>query len=90
MAEHECIIGLLSHWEYSELITLEELEDHITDRIMFNVAVRSDPVLKSAKELYNKEWSLKDYADRRKSTNLQHFNYCPICGKCVDWKKIRS
>ncbi len=35
-------------------------------------------------------YTLKDYADRRKSTNLRRFEFCPICGKKIDWKKIKK
>ena len=35
-------------------------------------------------------YTLKDYADRRKSTNLTRFEFCPYCGKKIDWKKIKS
>lgn len=33
--------------------------------------------------------SPKDYLDRRKGwTNM--FNYCPICGKKINWVKLRK
>ena len=35
-------------------------------------------------------YSLKDYCDRRRATNFQHFNYCPCCGQKIDWDKIRE
>ena len=90
MFEHTCAIGLLHHYEGDELVTLESLEDHIADNIMHNVLVRSDPILKDAKELYCKEWSIKDYADFRKHTDLTRFRFCPDCGKAIDWKKIKE
>ena len=90
MVEHTCVIGLLHHYEGSELATLESLEDHITDSIMHNVLVRSDPIFRDAKELYCKEWSFKDYADFRKNTDLTRFRFCPDCGKAIDWKKIKE
>ena len=89
MIDHDCIIGLLHHCDYSELVTIEELEDHITDSIMFNVMVKSDPILKNCEILYRKEMSLKDYADKRKNTDLTRFDFCPYCGKQIDWKAIR-
>lgn len=90
MAECSCIIGLLHHFDHCELVTIERLEDHIADNILFNATLRADPVLKDAKELYCKEHSLKDYADRRKTTNLMRFSFCPECGKRIDWRKIRE
>ncbi len=89
MKEHECIIGLLHHADYSELITLHKLKVHINYAKEFNNYIRSDPPLQRVDWLLNKEWTLKDYADKRKSTNLYQFDFCPICGKVVDWKAIR-
>ena len=37
-----------------------------------------------------KEYTLKDYCDKRKSTNLTRFEYCPYCGSKIDWKKIKN
>ena len=35
-------------------------------------------------------YSFKDYCDKRKSTNLTRFEFCPYCGKKIDWKKIKN
>lgn len=37
-----------------------------------------------------KEYTLQDYADKRKSTNLIRFDFCPYCGRKIDWKKIKN
>ena len=89
MKNHDCFIGLLHHCDYSELITLPELQLHILETKQFNHMVRYDPILHSSKELYYKEYSLKDYADKRKSTDLYRFDFCPTCGKSIDWKSIK-
>lgn len=34
-------------------------------------------------------YRLADYLDKRKSTNLLHFNFCPVCGKEIDYKLLR-
>lgn len=39
--------------------------------------------------LYHR-YSFEDYCDRRKSTNLTRFEFCPYCGKKIDWKKIKE
>lgn len=31
-----------------------------------------------------------NYCDKRTSTNLTQFNYCPLCGKKIDWKAIKG
>ena len=89
MKEHECIIGLLHHSDYSELITLNKLKAHIKHTKEFNDYIRNDPPLQRADWLLNKEWTIADYTDRRKSTDLYQFEFCPVCGKPIDWKAIR-
>ena len=89
MSLHECVVGMVRYSEYAELVTLKGLEKHISDAAEFNAYLASDTLLKNRKELYCKEWTLKDYADKRKSTDLTRFDYCPQCGKAIDWKSIR-
>lgn len=90
MAENDgCIIGLLHHIDYSELVTLDELKKHIDDSIEFNKSLDDDPILRDNKELRVKVWTLKSYGDWRKRTDLTRFSYCPKCGKFIDWGEIR-
>lgn len=35
-------------------------------------------------------FSLKDYLDWRRSTNITRFVYCPYCGKKIDWKGMKN
>ena len=35
-------------------------------------------------------YTLEDYADRRKSTNITRFEYCPCCGEKINWKSIKE
>ena len=85
----ECAVGLLHHVDYSDLVTLEELKKHIADGIEYNRMLDSDPVLKDCKDIRRKVWTLAEYADWRRSTNLQKFSYCPRCGKLINWGEIR-
>ena len=85
----QCIIGLYHHCDGSELVTLDALEELIEDTEAYNIQLDSDPLLRSCKELRRKEWTLSDYGDRCKNANLTRFDYCPECGKAIDWKAIR-
>lgn len=85
MADHECIIGLLHHIDTSDLCTVSELRRHILHRKEVNASVRE-----CVPYLVRTDLTMKDYADRRKSTNLTHFAFCPICGKKIDWKELRE
>lgn len=89
MKEHECSIGLLDRCGIPDLVTLAELEEHIKSRINTNNELKKNfPNI--ARKLLYEEWHLKDYADRRKSTNLERFDFCPRCGKKIDWNKMRN
>ena len=79
--EHQ--IGVLWNYESTTITTIKELKEHIE----WNKRWREysyDVVFHSG--LY----SLADYCDKRKSTNLTRFNYCPLCGKKIDWKAIKG
>ena len=83
--KHEHIIGLLNMGDYSELVTLEDLKKHIKDEIEICQSIYQ-PIL----SLMRKPYTLKDYCDKRKSTDLERFDYCPFCGGKIDWKKIKE
>ena len=83
MKKHECIIGEWFDYEHTELITFEELVSKVkinndSSLMLFNCHLRLAQPFK-----------LSDYFDRRKSTNLNHFNYCPYCGEKIDWKQLK-
>lgn len=35
-------------------------------------------------------YTMADYTDRRKSTNITRFNYDPFTGEKIDWKLLRK
>jgi hypothetical protein len=82
------VIGLLRDNGGEELATVTMLKEHIEYRVRENQYMRELGI--KSTWLYKKEWSLRDYADWRKSTNLSRFNYCPECGKVIDWGAIRK
>lgn len=75
----EHIIGMIYDYDNTSLATLNELKEHIkheeTQYIHFWRG--------------HKPYTLIDYADKRKNTDLTRFNYCPNCGKEIDWKAIK-
>lgn len=36
------------------------------------------------------DWTMDDYLNEDKETNLTRFDYCPYCGKKIDWVKLRE
>lgn len=85
----ECYIGIINDYENTTTVTLEELKSHIRDELELKHIYENDEMWKG----YNhgiKGWTLADYCDKRKSTDLTRFNYCPMCGKEIDWKTMRD
>lgn len=80
----DCVIGLFYRADHSELVSLPDLMWNIKDTKDFNAECKKYGMSHISK----KEYTLKDYADKRKSTNLTRFDFCPMCGKKIDWKAI--
>lgn len=73
----ECIIGMRYDYEDTDLVTLAELKEHIESH---NGMVK---FWQTHGFPATKEKKLADYCDTR-------FNYCPLCGKKIDWKAIKG
>lgn len=80
MADHDCTIGLLCYRSNDNLVTLAELKEHIEAEMEYS---------KTPGLWQRKVFSLADYGDKRKSTDLTRFEFCPYCGKPIDWKAIK-
>lgn len=89
MADHECIIGLYQYDDYADVITLSCLKQEIEERKRMNVFCKKENTHYSSYFIVT-EYTLEQYADRRFNTGLSHFNYCPVCGKKIDWKELRE
>ena len=85
----ECCIGIINDYDNTSMVTLDGLKNHIKDRLELKQAFERDVLFKDYHRGI-KGWTLADYCDRRKSTNLTRFNYCPLCGKKIDWKAIKG
>lgn len=81
----DCIIGIWNEYEDYYLITYNDLKEKVRE---YNDKC----------DLFNRVWhtteyktkTILDFLDKRKSTNLTHFNNCPYCGKEIDWKQLRK
>ena len=85
----ECCIGIINDYDNTSMVTLDSLKHHIKYQLELKQAFETDALFKD----YNhgiKGWTLVDYCDKRKSTDLTRFNYCPLCGKKIDWKAIKG
>ena len=71
------------------MVTLDDLKYHIKDQLELKKALEEYAIFNGY--TYGiKGWNLSDYCDKRKSTDLTRFNFCPLCGKKIDWKEIKG
>lgn len=86
---HECCIGIINDYDNTRMVTKAELKQHIKDTLELKHAFEID-ILFSGYKHGIKGYTLADYCDKRKSTDLTRFEYCPFCGKNIDWKAIKG
>ena len=87
---HEHIVGLLHFYEYDELVTLKELKEHIEKSAKEKEELEKEPLYYMANFPKMVAYSMKEYADKRRNTDLYRFDFCPMCGGKIDWKNIRG
>ena len=88
IAKHECFVGVLNDYDNTEMVTIEGLRRHIRDTSELIETLKRDKLFNE--HLYGcRAWTLVDYCDKRKTTDLSRFEYCPMCGKKIDWKAIK-
>lgn len=85
MADHECYIGMLYTCDDRDWVTEQDVLDHIEQQTKFNEYCGN-----MALPLRRPVWSMEEYADWRRSTDLKRFKFCPECGNKIDWKKIKD
>jgi hypothetical protein len=86
MSKCDCYIGVWYDWENSDIVTLSDLKEHIKDtNNLIDFREKMKIPLSNSKKV-----SLSDYCDKRRTNNLTRFDYCPFCGKKIDWKSIKE
>lgn len=71
---HECVIGIW--WGYAD-----------TECVTFNHLKK---IIWIENRVSEKHTPLSDYLDEKVSIRFQRFDYCPYCGKKIDWKGLRE
>lgn len=86
-----CVIGVLTGDNSGRLMTFPSLLKHIERQRELNGMYTSnkakvvlDGMVKSPIEVY----SLEDYMEGRKHTDMFRFSCCPICGYPLDYKEM--
>ena len=80
----ECWVGVLHDYDDTRVVDLKELKNNIQEQKEY---AEWESKMYGVNEKY---YTLADYCDKRKSTDLTRFNYCPLCGKKIDWKAIKG
>ena len=87
---HECVLGEIIGYEETRLVTLKALKAHIASKIehaeLIEDMKREHPSFSANCRVY----TLSDYCDGRRSTDLIRFKFCPGCGREIDWKAIKE
>ena len=86
--EHWCIIGLFYDVDTNRLVTFSGLRYLADQDEELKRLYKFDPVYSSI--YHGKRYDFADYFDKRKTTNLRRFEYCPDCGKKIDWKGMKK
>lgn len=86
----DCTIGLLhKSQDWFDFSTEDDLKEHIKNRERFVSCMREKYRESFDERFWGKNWSWEEYCDKRVSTDLTRFNFCPWCGKKVDWRKMK-
>lgn len=83
---NECIIGIWYDYDETDIITLNDLKDKMSDIKSMNEYKKEngfDKIMPLAKE-----YTIEDYFNKRKNCdNFSLFDYCPHCGKKIELAK---
>lgn len=87
--KHNCYIGEWLDYENTELVTYDDLKEKVKN----NNETFEYGLITYGENFVNgimKQLKIKNYFDKRKNTNFNRFNYCPYCGKKIDWKELKE
>ena len=85
---HDHTIGILCSIDDKRLVTFSDLVEYIKDCIVYNGYV--DKYYPSFYTVHKKVYTISDYANHMKITDLERFTYCPFCGEKIDWDKLKE
>ncbi len=87
--KHNCYIGEWLDYENTELVTYDDSKEKVKN----NNETFEYGLITYGENFVNelmKQLKIKNYFDKRKNTNFNRFNYCPYCGKKIDWKELKE
>lgn len=87
--KHNCYIGEWLDYENTGLVTYDDLKEKVknnNETFEYGLSTYGENFMNGLM----KELKINDYFDKRKNTNFNRFNYCPYCGKKIDWKELKE
>lgn len=87
--KHNCYIGEWLDYENTGLVTYDDLKEKVknnNETFRYGLSTYGENFMNGLM----KELKINDYFDKRKNTNFNRFNYCPYCGKKIDWKELKE
>lgn len=85
---HEHIIGIFWNYESGDLVDFSELIEEVNESwSSYQYAQKIGCI---GPRFQNEPLQLEAYCDRRHTTNLYRFEYCPTCGEKIDWKALKK
>lgn len=85
----ECCIGLIYDYDDTTLVTERELISKLAsynEHIDYALSEYGEDFMK----IIGDKVELRKYFDKRYNTDLNRFEFCPYCGKKIDWKELKK
>ena len=73
---HKCVIGLWYDIEGNDIVTFEQFTANVKSELGCYNGVKFEPRF------------MWDYLSTKGKNKLLRFDYCPYCGKKIDWKGL--
>ena len=88
-SDHECVIGLLRRQCRQTLVTLPQLKRYVAEDAYVLEQVKRFPDMRYTEITLPRGYTSRDYCNRQLKTGLKYFEFCPECGKRIDWRLIK-
>lgn len=87
--KHECTIGVLMRNSRNTLVTLPQLRRYVSEDAYVLGQAKLFPEIRLLNITLPRGYTIRDYCNRQLKTGLRHFEFCPGCGKKINWHLIK-
>lgn len=78
------LVGILYNQAGAREVTFRDLREHV--KMLEDIVEEFREISRLKRKITH--YTMKDYTDRKKETNLSRFNFCPVCGEKIDWAML--